>query len=149
MATDPRITGFDANDVRSGLRTAFRVGMPPIDDDQPTFYIPVTQPSQTEAVDEGGVPFDPSYVPPRTPPTAVKVDCSIEYVDGSGKLENFGVISPTKVILTLLDVDYAQVKGFSYVVISGTRFWYRRTETTHGLVSVGLYKVHCASEDEG
>lgn len=149
MADDPRITGFPANDVRAGLRTAFRVGMPPLTPDQPTFYIPVEQPTASESVDADDVPFDPDYVPPRTPPTAVKVDCSIEYFDGSGKLENFGVVAATKVVLTLLDVDYEQVKGFTYVVISGDRYWYRRTETTHGLVSVGLYKVHCEAEDQG
>lgn len=150
MATDPRIAGFDATDVRNGLRTAFRVGMPPLTAEQPVFFIPSVPLVQTEAVDGDGVPFDPDYQPARTPPRQVKgVPCAIEYRDGEGKLENFGVVSPTKVVLTLLDEDYAKVKDFEWVVISGVRFWYRRTETTKGLVSVGLYRIHCTSEDEG
>lgn len=150
MATDPQITGFDANAVRTGLRTAFNVGMPPLEEEQPVFFMPLVVPDQTEAVDSDGVPFDPSYLPTRTPRVKVSgLSAGIDYVDGIGKLENFGVIAPSKVILTLLDVDYEQVKGFEFVVISGNKFFYRRTETTHGLVSVGLYKVHCTAEDEG
>lgn len=150
MATDPSITGFDADAVRAGLRTAMRVGMPPLSDDQPVFYIPQAQPDQTEPVDEDGVPFDPSFVPTRVPPTKVTgITCSVEYADGEGKLEGFGVIVPSKVKLTFLDEDYAAVQGFEYCVISGRKFLYRRTETTKGLVSVGLFVVHCTAEDEG
>lgn len=149
MATDPRITGFDATDVRNGLRTAFRVGMPPLDDDQPTFFMPRTSTS-TATLDGTGTPFDPTATPVRSPVTSHKVPCSIEYVNGNGKIESFGVtmLQPSRVVLTLLDDDYAVVKGFEYVVISGVRYWYKRTESTKGLVSVGLYKVHCVSEDE-
>lgn len=148
MATDPIIRGFNASAVRAGLRTAMRVGLPPETANQPAFYMPRVETS-TENSDSEGVPFDPSYRPTYSAPTVVRVPCSIEYVDGDGKISGFGIVQPTKVILLLLDTEYAQVKGFEYVVISGIRFFYLRTETEKGLVSVGLWKIHCRSEDEG
>jgi hypothetical protein len=124
--------------------------MPPLDADQPTFFMPRTV-TTTEPVDGNHVPFNPDVTPVRSPPVSHKVPCSIEYHDGDGKIESFGAVisKPSKVVLTLLDEDYNTVKGFEFVVISGLRYWYKRTETTKGLVSVGLYKVHCVSEDEG
>lgn len=149
MAGDPQIRGFNADTVRSGLRLAMTVGLPPVVNERPTFYMPRVAVAQTQNVDAEGVPFNPEYEPVLQPPVTHKVPCSIEYVDGEGKLTGFGVVAPTKVVLTLLDEDYLVVKGFEYVAIGGTRYWYRRTETPMGLVTVGLYKVHVASEDEG
>lgn len=149
MASSPQIRGFNANAVRAGLRTAMTVGLPPLASEQPVFYMPRTMDAPTQNVDSEGVPFNPSYAPTFDPPVTHKVPCAIEYVDGEGKLTGFGVVAPTKVVLTLLDEDYQTVKGFEYVAIAGVRYWYRRTENPKGLISVGLYKVHCQSEDEG
>jgi len=151
MADDPQIIGFDATDVRNGLRLAMRVGMPPLDAEQPVFFMPRVEQAQTEAVDANDVPFDPDYTPVRQPPDKkTGITCAIEYFDGQGtKLEGLGIVAATKVVLTLLDEEWAEVEGFEFVVISGLRFFYRRVETTKGLVSVGLYKVHCAAEDQG
>lgn len=149
MAGAPQIRGFNADAVRKGLRLAMTVGLPPLSSEQPVFYMPRVMDIPTENVDSEGVPFDPTYAPTFTPPVTKKVPCAVEYVDGEGKLTGLGVVSPTKVVLTLLDQDYRTVEGFEYVAIGGVRYWYRRTESPKGLVTVGLYKIHCASEDEG
>lgn len=148
MADDPQIRGFDADKVRKGLHLAMQVGLPPVVENRPTFFMPRIE-TATSDVDSEGVPFNPSYRPTYTVRKQVRVPCAVEYVDGEGKLTGFGITMPTKVILTLLDVDMVQVKGFEYVVIGGNRYFYRRTETPRGLVSIGLFKVHCAAEDEG
>ncbi len=148
MASDPQIRGFNADKVRRGLHLAMQVGLPPVVEDRPTFFMPRIE-TATEDVDSEGVPYDPSYRPTFTPRITKQVPCAIEYVDGEGKLTGFGITMPTKVILTLLDVDHAKVKGFEFVVIGGNRYFYRRTETPKGLVSIGLFKVHCGAEDEG
>lgn len=149
MASDPRIEGFDAAEVRAGLHLAMQVGLPTDVADQPTFVFPAQfvtgQPSDPE-----GTPY--AWDAPRTragADTTFQVPCAIEYVDGEGKIENFGVIAPSRVILTLLDVDYEIIVGFSYCVIGGNRYFYRRTETPLGLVSVGVFRIHCQSDDEG
>lgn len=147
MADDPALAGFDADAVRTGLRLAMTVGMPPGTADQPTFYMPAVE-TTADVVDPEGVPFLPSGQRTFAPRISHQVPCGVEYQDGPGKLENFGTIVPSKVVLTLLDEDYDVIEGFEFVVISGTRFFYRRTEPQKGLVSVGIWRIHCASEDQ-
>jgi len=126
------------------------VGLPVDPEEAPVFFMPQGEVTTDDPADQEGVPFSPTGVRTVVPrPKIQGVKCSIEYVDGVGKLENFGLISPSRVILTLLDEEYAQVKGFEFVVIGGNRYWYKRTETPKGLVSVGIYRVHCQAEDEG
>lgn len=147
MAGDPQIQGFRADQVRAGLRLAMQVGLPIAGADQPTFVFKQTV-TGTQNLDAEGVPFNPSYTPTKSALVTKKVPCAIKYVDRETNLTGFGALAPTRVVLTLLDDDYAQVKGFQYVIIGGTRFFYRHTETPKGLVTVGLYEVHCEAEDE-
>lgn len=150
MATDPQIDGFNPDEVRAGLRLAMTVGLPTSQGDQPIFFMPATVTGDgTHALDQQGVPFTPGYRPTRVVPTGVRVPCAVEYHDTEGRPEAFGVMAPARVVLTLLDQDYAQVEGFAYCVIGGIRYVYHHTETPKALVSVGLYKVHCTSDDEG
>lgn len=158
MAANPQITGFDANSVRVGLRLAMTVGLPVAESDRPAFYMPVTGGYvpisggvvSGAAIDAQGVPFGAGLQMQRPARTVVAgVPCAIEYQDVAGAFGPFGETSPSRVVLTLLDQDYAQVKGFEFCVIGGTRYNYLRTEAPKALVSVGLYRVHCAAEDQG
>lgn len=102
------------------------------------------------AVDAQGVPFNAGMQVQRPARTVVTgVPCAIEYQDQTGVFGPLGLTSPSRVVLTLLDQDYAQVKGFEFCVIGGIRYDYLRTETPKALVTVGLYRVHCAAEDQG
>lgn len=150
MATDPRIANFDADAVRAGLRLAMQVGLPPETEDQPVFVMPTTVAGDPgHRLDAQGTPFNADYRPPRSASIGKRVPCAIEYADGEGKIENFGIVVPSRVVLTLLDQDYQQIKGFAYCVIGGNKYHYSRTETPQGLVSVGVFRVHCTSDDEG
>lgn len=142
------LSGFDAGDFRSNIRLAMTLGLPPDLADQPAFVFPGATTNVSPA-DEDDVPFDPTARPTRAAPTSVKVPCAVEYVDAAGKVENFGVIIPSKVRLTLLDEDYEQVRGFSFVMIGGDRYFYTKTETPLGLDSVGVWIVHATAEDDG
>lgn len=141
------VPGFNPDEVRAGLRLAMTVGLPPTAEDQPTFYFPRTA-STTGAADEDAMPFDLTKKRALSPPRTVRVPCAIEYFDNQGKIENFGIIVPSKVELTLLDQEYVQVKGFEYVVIGGNRYWYSRTATPAGLVSIGVFTIYCTAEDQ-
>jgi hypothetical protein len=147
MAGDVRIQGFNADAVRAGLRLAMQVGLPTVTGDQPTFYMPRTW-TATETVDAEGVPFDPAYRPTYARLAAVKVPCAIEYHDAEGKMTGFGEVAPSRIVLTLLDQDFAQVDGFEYVVVRGVSYSYHHMETPKGLVTVGLFRVHCQAVDE-
>lgn len=141
------IPGFNADTVRAGLRLAMSVGLPPVEADQPTFFFsPVV--TNTGPADEEGVPFNPDTRPTVAPPKQVKVPCAVEYSDVSGKVEGVGIVQPSRVSITLLDEEYAKVKGFAYVVIAGNRYFYRKTEPPVGLVSIGVWTIHCVAEDE-
>lgn len=146
MATGA-IPGFDAEGFRAGIRQAMLVGLPPDIADQPLFVFP-TLVSNIAPADDDDVPFDPDDRPVITPPASKRVACAIEYVDNAGKVENFGLIVKSKVMLTLLDEEYEQIKGFEYVVIGGDRYFYTKTETPVGLDSVGVWTVHATAEDD-
>jgi hypothetical protein len=147
VASTPQIPNFDSAAVRDGLRLAMQVGLPAGTDDQPLFVMPTT--TTGAGLDAGGTPFNATTRPTRTTPTGKKVPCAIEYLDGAGKLEGFGVIAPSYVLLTLLDEDFEQVRGFAYVVIGGNKYWYEREFPPVGLVDIGVHQIKCRSEDEG
>ncbi len=150
MATDPLIEGFDAAEVRAGLHLAMRVGLPTDVSEQPIFVFPAGTLMTGGARDSEGTPLDYRVTKVKSGrDTTFQVPCAVQYVDGAGKIEAFGIVAPSQVVLTLLDVDYHIIAGFSYVVIAGNRYFYERTEPPMGLVSIGLYQIHCRSDDEG
>jgi hypothetical protein len=144
MAGTPE--GFNAAEVREGLRLAMTVGLPPTVDDQPTFYMPRTSTS-AGPVDDHGVPYSPDVVPIQSTLVRRTVTCAVEYLDAPGKLEAFGILVPAKIKITVLDEEYALIAGFEYVVIKGQRFFYRYTEPPVGLGTVTVYTIHCVAED--
>lgn len=126
------------------------VGLPVIPEDRPTFFMPpsfTTDGSHTS--DQGGTPFNPTYRPTRDQSPGIRVPCAVEYQDSGGTMAAAGAISTSELVLTFLDEDYAVVRGFAYVVVGGIRYNYERDEKPTGLVSVGIYTVHCMSDDEG
>lgn len=142
MAEDPRAPGF-----RRGVRTAMQLAKLSDPDLQPAFYF--NQPStSTSSVDAAGVPFDPN-VSNTTPATGpVYVDCAVEYFDAENQPTNFGLLAPSRIVVTVLDEEYAKIKGCDYVVIHGDRYNYRRTEPPTGLFDVGVFSLHFMAESE-
>ena len=147
MADDPQIEGFDPAEVRAGLRLAMTVGMPTAESDQPTFYFAdqITG-DGGHALDSRGTPFAPDYRPTRVRAQGVRGPCSVE---GEGGDSSDEMVYPEHVVLGLLDQDYDKVKGFARVVIGGVSYHYQRTEPPRGLVTVGVYRVHCLADDQG
>jgi len=123
-------------------------GLPNTTTDQPTFFMPQTTTS-TDPLDDEGVPFSPDAT--LTVSTLVKkqATCAVEYVDGDGKIETFGIVNPSKIKLTFLDDDYDTIVGFYFCVIEGQKYYYQRTEPPVALGTVDVYTVHCKSEDDG
>lgn len=150
MATDPLLGDFNADEVRAGLRLAMTVGSPVEVADQPVFYMPTSITGDgAHNLDQAGTPFSPTYRPTRSVPVTKRVPCAVEYKDTEGVMEAWGNTTPSRITVTLLDQDYAIVKGFAFVVIGGVKYTYRSTQTPVGLISVGIYKVHCSTDDEG
>ena len=143
-ATDP---SFDADAFIAGIHTAMSIGFSPDGADQPVFHFAPTW-MTADSVDEAGVPFSVASRPTVTTPATIRVPCAVEYFDAAGKIENFGIIVPSKVLLTFLGSDYQLVVGFDWVVIGASRYFYRTTRPPMGMDSVALWQVECVAEDE-
>lgn len=143
-------SGFDAAAFRDGIHFVMAMGAPPDVEAQATFFFPSVLVYQSgEGLDvPNDIPFDPSIPITRTIVPSVKVACAVEYQDAEGIVTDFGLNTPSKAVVTLLDEDYVRVKGCSYVLLNGEKFIYRHTEFPSGLFDVGLYTMHFVSEDQ-
>lgn len=138
---------FDGPTFRSAIRFVFDMAAPPVEDDQVSFFFASSLVYNTP-VDGDNVPFDPSATVTTEVPDPVKVPCAVEYFDTNGQEVVFGTLTASKIAITLLDSDYDAVRGFSYVVLGGQKYDYKRTEPPSGLFDVGLFTVHCTAEDQ-
>jgi len=139
---------FDEARVLDGIRKAMGFGEPTRPEDKVTFYFN----ARSEAVgdvDDEGVPFNPDdrVTNIREGETKV-VDCVVEYQDRAPQTETFGVYIPARVILTMLDPDWQQVKDFSYVKAGGDIYHRSTVEPPVALGSIDVWSVICLAEGE-
>lgn len=139
--------GFNPAEFRNAIRFVYDMAAVPVEEEQATFYGESTL-VFTGSVDDDNIPFDPTETVVRQPAIGIRVPCGIEYFDSQGQPVVFGQLTPSRVAITLLDEDYAQVKDSAYVVIGGDKYLYRRTEPPSGLFDVGLYVMHFQAENE-
>lgn len=139
--------GFNSAEFRDSIRFAMEMGAPPDAGERATFHFP-SQLVYNAPADGDQVPFDPTATVTTTEPPPVQVDCAIEYFDVENQPTQFGLLAPSRITVTLLDEDYAQVKECSYVVVHGDRYEYRRTNPPTGLFDVGVYTMHFTSQSE-
>lgn len=141
------LAGFDGQAFRDGIHLVQEFFTP--GDQRASFHFSTTPPAPGTA-DSEGVPFDPAVaVSTAESKPPVIAPCSIEYQDVAGGLQNLGYISPSRILVTLLDVDYETVKGFDFVVVNGVRYYYRSTDVPHALGNVTVWSIRCVAEDEG
>lgn len=138
---------FPSEEFRSAIRFVYDMAAPPLEEEQVTFFGESTL-VYTGSVDDESIPFDPTHTVVRQPAIGKTVACGVEYFDNEGQPVVFGTVTPSRIAITLLDEDYAEVKGSSYVVIAGEKYLYRRTEPPSGLFDVGLYTMHFTAENE-
>jgi hypothetical protein len=139
--------GFNAAEFREAIHFAMAMGAAIDTDEQVTFHFASTL-VYAGSADGAEVPFDPAATVVTTTPDPMRVDCAVEYFDAENQPTNFGLLAPSRLAVTLLDVDYEQVKEAQYVVAHGDRYDYRRTEPPSGLFDVGLYTMHFTSQNE-
>lgn len=139
--------GFNAAEFRDAIHFAMEMGAAPEADEQVTFHFASTLTYNVPA-DGAHVPFDPSATVTSAAPSPVQVPCAVEYFDAENQPSSFGLMAPSRLSITLLDEDYAQVKHADYVIAHGDRYNYRRTEPPSGLFDVGLYTMHFTAVNE-
>ena len=141
----PTPPGFNKAEVVSGLHLAMTFGAPNSPDDRATFCWVVTAPAPDS--DDAGVPFSPEARPTKTTRKET-VPCAVDYVDGPDKTERWGTHQRSRLIVTLLDPEWAKVRDFQYVVYGGEKYL-RRTHEVIGLGSLDVHTVYCIAEDQG
>lgn len=136
-----------ADKVREGLRLAMRVGLPEVEVDRPTFYLPLVSVATAEQ-DSEGVPFDVASPVTIEQPAGVQVPCAYEEIARDGRDVDFATVTPTRLKLTILDEDLAPVAGFVRVVIAGEPFAYEREGTPLGLGEVTVHTIYLIAQDD-
>lgn len=132
---------------RDGIHFAMQTGLPPAEEEKPTFEFP-SQLVYTGSGDEEGVPFDPAVPVEKFQPQPVKVLCAVEYFHDEGQLTNLGIHGATRIRVTVLDEDFALIEGCRSCVIKGDRYFFRSIEPPGGLFDVGYYLLHFSAEQE-
>ncbi|GAB3863342.1 hypothetical protein GCM10028801_30740 [Nocardioides maradonensis] len=142
-------SSFNRPTVRAGLLKAMGFGEPNSMADKVTFYFP-TRATTTESADQDGVPFDPSVRVEDQSPTSKAVSCALEFIDWQGQVVEPGSVKPTRIRLTLLQEEWAQVKDFTYVTAGGANERYARdyVQPTIALGSIDVVQVLCRAQDE-
>lgn len=138
---------FDATRVSEGLYKAMGFGEPTRVADKATFYFVTTTLPDGTPVDDDRVSFDPDVRAVKKV-ASKQVPCAIEFQDRSDRAESFGVVTPSRIQITLLDPEYQQVRNFNYVVVGGDKYVYHSTEPPNALGSIDVWTVWASAEDE-
>lgn len=139
--------GFNAQKFRKNIRFVMEMGAPPADGERAIFYMPSTL-VYNRGVDESDLPFDPNSTVVRQPSPPIVVSCAVEFRDVDDLPTDFGDIVPAKAVITVLDEDYARIKGCEYVTLRGERYKYHHVEAPLGLFDVGIYTLHFRAVDQ-
>jgi|GEM_PF-6100427 len=144
------LPSFPAAAVRENLRIPMRMGLPQDEAMWPEFV--TLSVSASGETDSHGVPWDPRESIESTS-TSVRPVCAMEWRSGGADTHNFGVTDAAEIVFTLLDEEWAQVEGFTYVNVRPTlsgdpvQFHFVRVLQALNLDSVGVWQVLCSTED--
>jgi hypothetical protein len=146
--TDPTFgQGFDPDLFRSAITSAMEMGLPQQVSERVTF---VWTPEKSFAVaDLEGNPYDfsgsPQTVVEKNP---VSVPVSVEFNASKPDGTAIGDFGETRVILTILDIHYEQVRGADKVLIDGDTFTVDYVGPPTGLFDVTVYTLYLVSVDK-
>lgn len=114
---------------------------------RPTFFFPDDDTFEKASMD--GEPWDWEASPVENDPdrAPIRVPVAVE-VDGRAvDLTAVGSFNPGIATLTILDTDYAKVRGFSEVTMSGATFRYSKLIQAIGLFDMTVYQVEVVARD--
>lgn len=140
-------TDFNANEFRSGISFAFGMAAPgPAE--AVTFHFRPTV-SSTAVLDDEDVPFDPAAALSTSVADPIQVPCGVQYQDEHGQLvRSLGVLKPSRIIVTLLDTDYAKVKDCTHITLAGDHYDRAALYPPSGLFDVTLYRLEFLARQE-
>lgn len=147
--TDPRGSGFNAAEFRDAIRFAMNMGLPESTSERATFKWTVTRDFNVE--DPGGNPYSWNSEPTEVHSRADKqVSVAVEFVSQASLASGNQVaqFDTARVILTLLDLDYAEIEGADIVELGGNTYKIDFVAPPIGLFGVTVYQIYASAEDE-
>lgn len=140
MAAVPGVA-FDRTGFEAGIRQAMQMGLPAAVADQPVFHFSTSN-AVTGSADGRGVPFSPTAtVSTSTPAPVSGIVCGITFGNRGDVETRLGDLSEDALAITLLDAEYQQVSGCSYVVLGGDRYDYASTDAPVSLFTAPVWTV--------
>lgn len=148
---------FDSTGFRNAIRFAMQMGTNPDPDRRPqfirrssvkTYWLDGVQLPDPPRMDRDGKPLNPDIEVRREADQFLAVDCAIEVVKADAEELPVGNFRPTKLMVTLLDDQYAQVEGCREMVYNGDRYVFGYEPESNGLFDVGVYTLIFYAKDE-
>lgn len=140
MAGDGSASGFDETSFRDSIHFAMQMGLPDDVSQRVTFRFDETLTFAN--ADPAGHPYSWSEAPSTDVVTRdVQVPAAVQWGLGLLADDTMGQFDTSKVVLTLLDVDYAQVKGCNEVLINGQHYVIDAVGPPLGLFTVTVYQM--------
>ncbi len=163
MATSSAFTpSFDESLFRQSIVATMRMGMPQSDEHKIRWY---WNRDQTFVPDDpAGNPYDWTDDPVTDAPgnptgdpsdDGLIVDYAVEFNSSSGlgagvnnQLTPLGPIDPTRMTVTVFDVDYDRIKTADYAAIGTTRYRIRYAAPPVGLFGVTVHDLYLEADDQ-
>lgn len=149
---------FDGEGFRNAIRFAMQMGTPVDPDRRPIFIKPpivatTYWKNDVELVDAprldgDGIPLDPNVEVREGADVQVSVDCAIEVERADAEEGPVGMFVPTKLVVTLLDDQYAEVDGAREMLYNGDRYLFGYEPENNGLFDVGVHTMVFYPQDE-
>lgn len=152
--TIPGVT-FDAANFRSQIKLVMGMGMPEDPAQRLTWH---WNPNNTYPVaDPANEPYDWSEAPTTSAPGnlaaptgQLQVDYALQFMPArntEGTSTVLGDFDITRAVVTMLDVDYAQIAGADYATVGPTIYEIDFSAPPEGLFDVTVYTVYLHARD--
>lgn len=144
--TDPR---FNAATFRTAIRNAMTMGLPGTTADRATFQWTSRSTYTRQDLDHN--PY--SWVAPPVTTTShadvlIPVAWEFSARPTSSQQTDVGEFDATRVVITILDVDYALIVGADKVLLGGNAYEISFVAPPVGLFDVTVYTMYAVAEDE-
>lgn len=148
---------FDPNQFRNAIRFAMQMGAPPDVSKQAVFIKKNTERTywknsvqvMNPRLDRDRLPLDPEVVVLEGTDEEITVDCAIEITPVAGDELPIGMTNASsKATVTLLDNQYALVKGAQELRYNGDIYKYGSEPEGLGLFTVGINTLIFYAEQE-
>lgn len=148
---------FDGEGFRNAIRFAMQMGTNPDPAKSPTFIQKGTGRTywkddvelvSTPRLDRDGQPLDPEIEVRKAADVQINVDCAIEVERADAEELPVGTFRPTKLVVTLLDNQYEEVKDCRELLYNGDSYMFGYEPESNGLFDVGVYTMIFYAKDE-